>query len=109
MQELIYIGIAGNVVALDRNTGREVWRRKIPGSGHVTNVVLDGDRILASAQGVITCLNASDGMQVWHNGLSGLGFGFVSIAVRSSSMGTPNTAPAEQIAAAESRRRSNSD
>ena len=34
-QNLLFIGIAGNVVALDRTTGTEVWRSELKGNDFV--------------------------------------------------------------------------
>jgi len=41
-QELVYIGIKGNVVALDRGTGREVWQTKLKGANFVNVTVERG-------------------------------------------------------------------
>ena len=40
---LIYIGIAGTVVALDRATGAEVWRSDLKGNDFVNVALQDGD------------------------------------------------------------------
>lgn len=95
MPDTIYLGVGGHLVALDRDTGRELWRQKVPGSGHVTNIVVDGDRIYVSTAGMITCIHAATRRQLWQNTLPGLGFGFVAISTASSGAGTPAAAPAE--------------
>ena len=46
---LIYLGIKGSVLALDRRTGSEVWRTPLKGADFV-NVVLDGDALFATAR-----------------------------------------------------------
>ena len=38
---MVFIGIKGTVLALDRATGQEVWRSKLKGASFV-NVILDG-------------------------------------------------------------------
>jgi outer membrane protein assembly factor BamB len=79
MRDMLFIGIGGHAVALDRATGQEVWRTKLKGSDFV-NVALDGGDVLASSRGQIFCLDASTGTVRWQNELPGLGLGLVSIA-----------------------------
>jgi outer membrane protein assembly factor BamB len=76
--EVIFIGVKGTVVALDRATGAERWRTHLRGSDFV-NVVLDGDVVLATTKGEIHCLDAASGGVRWVNKLAGFGFGMVSI------------------------------
>jgi outer membrane protein assembly factor BamB len=78
-KSLLFIGIKGTVLALDRNTGDEVWRTSVKGTDFV-NLVLDEDNLYATARGEIFCLNPVNGDIRWHNKLSGLGFGLVTIA-----------------------------
>jgi outer membrane protein assembly factor BamB len=87
---LIYIGIKGSVVALDRRTGAEVWRTQL--KGEFVNVALDGDTIFATARGEIFCLDAITGRIRWNNQLKGMGWGLCTIA------GT-NIAPMAQLIA----------
>ena len=82
--QLLYVGIAGVVIALDRSTGAEVWRTKLKG-GDFVNVLLDGPDLLATTKGEIFCLNPRDGQIKWNNRLKGLGFGLVSVAGSDSS------------------------
>jgi outer membrane protein assembly factor BamB len=81
--DLIFIGIRGSVVALNRATGAQVWAAHLKGSGFV-NVVLDGDRILAASYGEVFCLNPITGEGRWHNPLKGYGLGLASIATQSN-------------------------
>ena len=83
---LLFIGIKGTVLALDRATGREVWRTRVKGSDFI-NVVLDGGGLYATTQGEIFALDPATGEVLWHNKLEGLGLGLVSIA-SSSPAGT---------------------
>lgn len=95
-QERIFLGIGGHVVALNRFDGRELWRTKLGGmwsSGFVTSVTLLDDRLYATSNGEITCLDPRTGEVKWHNGLSGLGTGFIAVAGGSSAL-----AGAEQAA-----------
>lgn len=79
MRNLLFIGIQGHVLALDRATGEEVWRTKLKGSDFVS-LVLDGSDIFASAQGRLFCLDSRSGNIRWENTLKGLGVGLLSIA-----------------------------
>jgi PQQ-like domain len=80
---VIFIGIAGTVLALDRATGREVWRTKLKGSDFANVALLDGD-LYATAGGEIFCLDPSTGNLRWKNPLKGLGLGLVTIAAPES-------------------------
>ena len=75
----VFIGIKGTAVALDRASGRELWRTALKGRDFV-NVVLDGDDLFATTRGQIFCLNAASGRIRWNNPLKGLGYGLVTIA-----------------------------
>ncbi len=79
ISELVFIGIQGSVVALSRATGQQVWVTHLKGSDFA-NVVLDGERIVATAYGEAFCLEALTGKLLWHNGLKGLGRGLATIA-----------------------------
>jgi len=101
--DLVFLGIKGNVVALDRATGEEVWRVTLKGDDFV-NVVLSEGELYATARGEIYALDQSTGHIRWKNPLKGLGWGMVTIA---ASAGSGNQAPAvmtkrrrEQAAAA---------
>jgi outer membrane protein assembly factor BamB len=94
-KSLLFIGIKGAVLALDRNSGEEVWQTSVKGTDFV-NLVIDEDNLYATARGEIFCLNPANGDIRWHNKLSGLGFGLITIA----------TSPAGQLVPlAEKRRR----
>jgi outer membrane protein assembly factor BamB len=77
--DLVFIGIKGSVLALDRATGRQVWATHLKGSDFV-NVVLEQGAILAACYGEIFCLDAITGEALWHNGLKGFGRGLTTIA-----------------------------
>jgi outer membrane protein assembly factor BamB len=80
----VYVGVKGNVIALDRATGEEIWSARLKGSDFV-NVVLDGDVVLATTKGEVFCLEAATGILRWQNELPGLGWGLVTIATASGS------------------------
>jgi outer membrane protein assembly factor BamB len=77
--DLIYIGIGGNVVALHRATGDESWRVPLKGIDFVNVVLQDGD-LFASTKGELFCLDPASGAIRWQNPLKGLGRGLVTIA-----------------------------
>jgi outer membrane protein assembly factor BamB len=76
---MMYLGIRGTVVALDRRTGAELWRTPLKGCDFV-NVALDGDSLFATARGEIYCLDPITGRIQWANPLKGLGWGLITIA-----------------------------
>src|SRR2546428_4000899 len=77
--ELVFIGIKGSVVALNRGTGEQVWTAPLKGSDFV-NVMVQGGAVLASCYGEIFCLDPLTGHALWHNPLKGLGTGLATIA-----------------------------
>ncbi|MGO8674915.1 MAG: PQQ-binding-like beta-propeller repeat protein [Limisphaerales bacterium] len=82
--DLVFIGIRGSVVALNRGTGQQVWATHLKGSDFV-NVVVDNGTILASCYGEVFCLDPLTGNGLWHNRLKGFGWGLATIATEDSS------------------------
>ncbi len=76
---VLFIGINGTVLAVDRASGQEIWRTKLKG-GDFVNVVLESGDLFAAAHGELYCLDIATGRVRWHNPLKGLGWGPVSIA-----------------------------
>ena len=89
----IFVGVHGEVLALDRATGQELWHTKLAG-GDFVNLVLDQDRIIATTKGKVFCLDVATGHLLWRNDLPGLGLGLVSIATASGA--TPSGPPSEK-------------
>jgi len=79
---LLFIGIAGTVVALDRSTGGELWRSKL--GGDFVNVTLQDGDLYAAAKGELFCLDPATGKVRWQNALKGLGRGLITIATSGS-------------------------
>jgi outer membrane protein assembly factor BamB len=77
--ELVFIGIKGSVVALNRATGQQEWATHLKGSDFVNVALLDG-AVLASCYGEIFCLDPLTGNALWHNPLKGFGMGLATIA-----------------------------
>ena len=74
VEQLIFVGLNGYALALDRDTGEIVWANKEMKSGYVT-LLLDGDRLIASTNGYIFCLDPLTGAIRWNNPLKGYGMG----------------------------------
>jgi outer membrane protein assembly factor BamB len=74
VDQLIFVGLNGYALALDRETGEIVWSNNQLKSGYVT-MLLDGDRLIVSTNGYIYCLDPLTGDVMWNNPLSGYGFG----------------------------------
>jgi outer membrane protein assembly factor BamB len=79
IDDLLFIGIKGTVLALHRATGEEIWRTKLKGADF-TNLTREGDLLLAATHGELFCLDVVDGRIRWHNPLRGMGFGIVTFA-----------------------------
>jgi outer membrane protein assembly factor BamB len=74
IDQLIFVGLNGYALALDRDSGEIVWSNSEMHSGFVT-LLLDGDRLIASTNGYIYCLDPLTGEIRWHNPLKGYGAG----------------------------------
>ena len=97
MSDLVFIGIKGSVVALNRGTGEQVWATRLKGIDFV-NVVVQEGTVIASCHGEIFCLDPLTGDARWHNPLKGFGMGLATIALgeSSGSAGTPALAAKRQ-------------
>jgi len=78
-RNLIYIGIHGSVLALDRATGQTVWQANLVG-GDFVNVVQDNGELYAATKGEVFRLDPSNGEIRWQNKLPGLGRGLITFA-----------------------------
>jgi hypothetical protein len=79
-EQLVFIGIRGSVVALNRATGQQVWETRLKGSDFV-NVILQDGAVLATCRGEVFCLNSLTGILMWQNPLRGFGTGLATIAL----------------------------
>ncbi|MFZ4576469.1 MAG: PQQ-binding-like beta-propeller repeat protein [Phycisphaerales bacterium] len=83
MADPLYIGSSKFVAALDPANGREIWRTQLP-KGSMSNVVsllVRGDDLYVGRGGFVWCLNRQTGQVIWENGLKGMGYSFVTLAV----------------------------
>ena len=98
--DLVFAGIRGSVVALDKISGSRLWEAKLGGGAFVT-LLVEGSQIFAGTQGEIFCLDSATGKILWHDGLKGYGLGLMRIA-------TPNGSTNSAAIAAEQDRQSES-
>lgn len=97
VEQLIFVGLNGYALALDRETGEIVWSNNQMKSGYVT-LLLDFDRLIVSTSGYIYCLDPLTGETLWHNPLKGFGMAAPTSLV--SVRGQSSQTVIEQAAAA---------
>src|SRR5260221_7163835 len=100
IEQLIFVGLNGYTVALNRDTGELGWSNNKMKSGYVT-LLLDGDRLIVSTNGYIYCLDPLTREILWNNPLKGYGVG--SPASLLSVRGQSSQTIIEQAAAAAAR------
>ena len=98
---LVYVGIRGCVVALDRDSGDAVWSAELRRGSSFVPIVVDGARVFAASGGEVTCLDAATGAVVWHNPLKGFGMGYAMLAGASNAGAAAAIAEMEAAAAAQ--------
>jgi outer membrane protein assembly factor BamB len=96
IEQLVFVGLNGWAVALDRDTGAIAWSNDQMRSGYVT-LLLDGDRLIVSTNGYIYCLDPLTGAILWHNPMKGYGQGTPTALV--SVRGSSDTTVTQQAAA----------
>lgn len=105
IEQLIFVGLNGYALALNRDTGEIVWSNSEMKSGYVT-LLLDFDRLIVSANGYIYCLDPLTGKILWHNPLKGYGMAapasLISVRGQSSQTVIEQAAAAAAAAAASS-------
>ncbi len=98
IEQLLFVGLNGYVVALHRDSGEIVWSNKELHHGYVT-LLLDGDRLIASSSGYLYCLSPQTGKILWHNPMKGYGMAAPTALV--SVRGQVNNALIEELASQE--------
>jgi outer membrane protein assembly factor BamB len=101
--DLVFVGVNGYALGLDRQTGEIVWSNNQLKSGYVT-LLLDGDRLIVSTNGYVFCLDPLTGETLWHNPLKGYGVGPASLA---SVRGQTSQPTLQHAAAVEAARQAN--
>lgn len=97
IDQLIFVGLNGYALALDRDTGEIIWFNSEMKSGYVT-LLLDFDRLIVSTSGYIYCLDPLTGKTLWNNPLKGYGMAAPTSLV--SVRGQSSQTVIEQAAAA---------
>jgi outer membrane protein assembly factor BamB len=83
IDHLLFVGIFGCVLALDRRTGQTVWSATVFTPGALVTLLADGDCVFAASAGYVTCLDALTGAQRWQVSLA-LGFNLATLATARS-------------------------
>ena len=76
---MMFIGIKGSALAIDRATGTTIWHTHLKG-GDFVNVVLQGNELYAATKGRLYRLDPATGTVLWTKELPGYGLGIVSVA-----------------------------
>ncbi|HET7601809.1 MAG TPA: PQQ-binding-like beta-propeller repeat protein [Gemmatimonadales bacterium] len=76
--DLLFVGLRGHAIALDKATGSERWRTKLKGTEFV-HLVSDGRLLYASTRGNVFALDPATGAILWQNPMKGLGFGLAAL------------------------------
>lgn len=85
LQDLLFVGFNGRVVALEQRSGELAWEWKCPKpSASLVAILVQEDRVYASSDGYTYCLDALTGEQLWYNPLKGMGTGAPCLATASS-------------------------
>ena len=81
LDNVVFVGLNGRVAALDRASGRILWKWRAPKPrrGYVSLLLLDEYQLIASVNGYTYSLDPRTGRQHWFNELSGFGIGVTSI------------------------------
>ncbi|MEI7947469.1 MAG: PQQ-binding-like beta-propeller repeat protein [bacterium] len=82
-EDMLFVGIKGRVLALDRNSGATLWETKVKGGAFgdsFVNLFFDRGSVFAATQGVLFCLDATTGRIQWENPLKGCGYGIATLA-----------------------------
>jgi outer membrane protein assembly factor BamB len=101
IDDLVFVGLNGYVLAVHRETGDIVWSCDHFESGYST-LLLDGDRLIACTGGYLHCLDPLTGREFWSNPLRGYGMG---VGAMISTRGQSATTIAQAAAADAARRR----
>ena len=87
--EILYVGVKGTVVAIDKKAGKTMWQTPLKGGAfggaRFVTLLVEGDFVYAHTQGELFCLNARSGQILWNNELEGLGYDIASLASEGSS------------------------
>jgi outer membrane protein assembly factor BamB len=80
---LLFVGVNGYVVALNKSNGAKIWDKPLTGVGFKPVLMvphLASNTLVVSAGPNLRSLNMRNGQLVWENKLTGMGFGYAMIA-----------------------------
>lgn len=97
---LLYVGIDGSVVALDRTSGEIVWSVRLRKGSTLVPILRDDRNLYALSGGEVTCLDPASGEVRWHNPLKGYRTGLATFAQDLPSIAPLAAAHEAQAAAA---------
>ena len=80
--ELLYAAIGRTVIAMDRFSGRPVWRVKLPRllGGNISMLLPHGNELYLSRGSYIYCLDSPTGVVLWERGAGASG-NFILLSV----------------------------
>lgn len=103
INDLLFVSFNSRVIALDRDTGKQLWYWKSPkGRSNYVCILVDEDQLFVSIDGYTYCLDPFSGQQIWFNPLKGFGYGIPTLATATSHT---SDAAAAEILTREQRRR----
>jgi outer membrane protein assembly factor BamB len=91
-EDMVFVGVNGRVLALDRHSGRSIWETRLKGSilglgGGFVNLFFDRGDIFAHTNGRLFCLDSMSGRIKWENPLKWFGYEIATLASVSGSSG----------------------
>ncbi|KAJ3021961.1 UNVERIFIED_CONTAM: hypothetical protein HDU68_009373 [Siphonaria sp. JEL0065] len=82
--QLLFVGLGGYVIALDSQTGAQIWDATLKGTGFgMPTLVIPNpieSTLLVTCGANLRCLSAETGFEIWENRLEGIGIGYPAMA-----------------------------
>jgi outer membrane protein assembly factor BamB len=96
--DLMYAASGRVITALDRYTGRPVWRIKLPRmfGGSIVTVLVSGNEVFVGRGGYVYCLDRATGSVLWERGVGSNGS---LVMMATDHMGTDEAAAQAAMAA----------
>ena len=99
IEDLLFVGFNGVVVALEKQSGEQVWKWDCPKpSRQMVAILVEEECVFASSAGYTYCLEGLTGQQLWYNPLKGLGSGVPCLATAVSGLSTSFLLHAQTLA-----------
>lgn len=99
--DLLFAASGRNIQALDRYTGRIVWRMKLPRyfGGNIVTILASGDELFIGRGGYVYCLDRTTGNVLWERGVGSSGANLVTLATDGNA--SNDTAALQAVVAAQ--------